>query len=1368
MPWKVRIADYQMTFGATRKILVSRVAFFMIAAIAVLVSSFATFAQSNSIEAPMNACSDNWDPRFLIGGPNQGSSVSSVIRDSQGTIFIAGSFNSIDGVSIARVARWNGSRWIQVGNGLNGNVQTIAFAPDGTLYAGGGFTASGNGTVLNRIARLEKSEWVPVGEGFNSLVNSITFDPKGQLLVGGAFTLSGASTSLNYVARWDGKQWQDLGTGPTGIVLSLLWTPQGLVAGGIFTGTTDGRAVNRIAVWDGFYWKPLGGGLNNTVRSIIWDKNSVLAVGDFTQSLSPSTAINRVARFDGEKWAQVGDGLNSSVLAAHRDQFDVLWVAGSFTSSGNETGFGSIARLSGKTWRKAASGVSPGLSVSGISSLPNGDVVFVGAFTSAGGDSRINRIARWNGAGFETMTAEGLAPNGTVNALVEDLSGNIYIGGNFLTVGGISASRIAKWDGQEWSALSSGMNGTVSSLAIDSQGRLYAGGNFTSAGGLTVNRIARWTGTTWEPIGSGFNGSVQTMVFGPNGNLYVGGNFTSSGTVTGLNRIARWDGEEWHAVGAGFSSTVNAIAFSPTTGTMFAGGSFIVTGDRLAAYIARFDPIDGWFGLGDGMSNPVRALAFDNKGRLFVAGDFTIADKIPANRVAIFQNNIFSPVGAGVNGSVSAMRLGLNGEIHIAGNFTASNQNTVRRFARWNGSQWTELGNGINEQVLTMLRSSSGDFYLGGFFSQTGCKNSSFLARYIPEGFIATNSTDWHTAGNWSSNLIPTESSNLAITQSLTISSADAVVGSLYVAEGISIDIAKGLTLTISEQLILHGGITGEGEVVIDNCSPNSISRADFTTGHISANLKRCVAPNNEYLFPLGDLESYSPVAVSNPDSIGTVTLTTRSQIQPDAENLPEKRFTRHWIASSTGISIGDIKLSYPSTSVNGVSLAEARLFRTIEGSVVTLPSYIKPTSDFGAAFQIPIDGIWTIAESTSSCVPIIGNLPNRPLMAKGESVSITVTVPSDCAWKGFSRSSWIILSPTTAVQGSGQLTITVEPNGFGFRQGTVSLGLIDLAITQTSEGNVSGRIVTLVEGTEFPIENVTISGLGAYPNNTLSDSDGNYVLEDLGDGSYTIVASKVGEPNGISSADASLVLMYVMGLVDLSPAQQLVADVSGDGTISAFDASRIARYVVGLPNSGATGTWRFLPSSYFANSVQGTIPGKDFIGVLMGDVTGNWRPSKDLEKQPSDRIADAVSIRSLFGGSPAFLRKTDLFPKVPTTGIRIGESLQLPITVGDLTSAEAFSFEIELEYDPSSFAVDPRNLIETAETLSVNHRLAVNTSESGVIRIAGFGTTPFSGGGALFKLNLQTLESKGVTTPLRVVSFQLNETPVKPFLLTR
>jgi hypothetical protein len=59
---------------------------------------------------------------------------------------------------------------------------------------------------------------------------------------------------------------------------------------------------------------------------------------------------------------------------------------------------------------------------------------------------------------------------------------NLYAGGYFSNAGGVPANHIAKWDGNAWSALGSGMNNAVRALAADGAGHLFVGGDFSLAG----------------------------------------------------------------------------------------------------------------------------------------------------------------------------------------------------------------------------------------------------------------------------------------------------------------------------------------------------------------------------------------------------------------------------------------------------------------------------------------------------------------------------------------------------------------------------------------------------------------------------------------------------------------------------------------------------------------------------------------------------------------------------------------------------------------------------------------------------------------------------------------------------------------------
>lgn len=77
-----------------------------------------------------------------------------------------------------------------------------------------------------------------------------------------------------------------------------------------------------------------------------------------------------------------------------------------------------------------------------------------------------------------------------VNAL-SVYNNELTVAGDFTTAGGVSANRIASWNGSQWRPLGTGINGII--LALSSyQGELVVGGTLFSAGGNVSAYFARW------------------------------------------------------------------------------------------------------------------------------------------------------------------------------------------------------------------------------------------------------------------------------------------------------------------------------------------------------------------------------------------------------------------------------------------------------------------------------------------------------------------------------------------------------------------------------------------------------------------------------------------------------------------------------------------------------------------------------------------------------------------------------------------------------------------------------------------------------------------------------------------------------------
>ena len=313
-----------------------------------------------------------------------------------------------------------------------------------------------------------------------------------------------------------------------------------------------------------------------------------------------------------------------------------------------------------------------------------------------------------------SVRAEQFAPlSSGMNSAIRTttvFNGDLIAGGEFTTAGGVSTSRIAKWNGTSWSSLGSGMNSTVRALIVYNN-ELYAAGDFTNAGGVTANRIAKWNGSSWSALGLGLSGSVYALEIYDT-SLIVAGNFSTAGGLT-VNNIAKWNGS-WSAIGSGTNSTVFALAVY--SNKLVAGGSFQTVGGVPVNLIASWDG-NNWFSLGNGIDNgTVYSLSVYNND-LIVGGSFTYASGIPANRIAKWNGSAWSPLGSGTSSSVYAFSQYL-GNLYVGGSFTTAGGLFVNYIARWNGSAWSGIG-GVNSTVQT-LGVYDANLILGGYFTVSG------------------------------------------------------------------------------------------------------------------------------------------------------------------------------------------------------------------------------------------------------------------------------------------------------------------------------------------------------------------------------------------------------------------------------------------------------------------------------------------------------------------------------------------------------------------------------------------------------------------------------------------------------------------------
>jgi len=112
--------------------------------------------------------------------------------------------------------------------------------------------------------------------------------------------------------------------------------------------------------------------------------------------------------------------------------------------------------------------------------------LIIGGFFAVAGNVQANSIAAYDpGTGQWSPLGTGVA-NGyftTVHALTTLPNGDLIAAGDFTTAGGVPANNIARWNGSAWSRLGTGIDSFVYALATLPNGDLIAGGSFSTAGG---------------------------------------------------------------------------------------------------------------------------------------------------------------------------------------------------------------------------------------------------------------------------------------------------------------------------------------------------------------------------------------------------------------------------------------------------------------------------------------------------------------------------------------------------------------------------------------------------------------------------------------------------------------------------------------------------------------------------------------------------------------------------------------------------------------------------------------------------------------------------------------------------------------------
>lgn len=354
--------------------------------------------------------------------------------------------------------------------------------------------------------------------------------------------------------------------------------------------------------------------------------------------------------------------------------------------------------LINKQWKPIVSenGAHPGNNILAVARGPDGTIYVGGSFSASAGNFD-SRIAKWDGKNYLPLGPSGIT-GGSVTGMAFGPDGYLYIVGDFTTAGGVAVGGIAKYNPatDTYSAVGTGVapGVVIDCVCVAPNGQVYVGGAFAAIGGISAYGIARWDGTQWRTVGAnsgvqdgaGGNGRVFTIINAGDGvTLYMGGRFVADkGATVTYNGVAQIDTNTNLISQMGYGVTVNTTTLRINSlvvgkdGIVYAGGCFSAEGSPGTAVlrnVAKWSGGNRWFpvgaGLGDGTTaTTVTGLGINASNELYAVGTFSASGSTPITNAALLSSDVWKPLE--LSGFSSAQILNSllmlpNGDLYFAG-----------------------------------------------------------------------------------------------------------------------------------------------------------------------------------------------------------------------------------------------------------------------------------------------------------------------------------------------------------------------------------------------------------------------------------------------------------------------------------------------------------------------------------------------------------------------------------------------------------------------------------------------------------------------------------------------------------------------------
>ena len=594
---------------------------------------------------------------------------------------------------------------------------------------------------------------VPI-DGFdpnpNGIVTTLLVQPDSKILMGGYFTqlhpYGSTVSGHGYIARLnhDGSVDGTFSPNANGVVRVMALQPNGqIIIGGNFTaiqptGTPGEVTRNHVARLnaDGTLDPAFDPGANGAVYAIAWQANGQIVIGGSFTAVQPNgaasaTTRNHIARFnsDGSLDTAFDPNADKPVLALAVQSNGQIVVGGGFSTlqpngAGAPTKRNCAARLNSDGSLDTGFDPEPNASVSAAIVLPSGQIVLGGGFVTvqpngATFTTQCDFLARLNTDG--TLDANFIInPLENVSTVVYEPDGKLLVGGSFTQLH---------------------PENNLSSVATPYCVRINADGSVDETFIPSPNQV------------------VDAIAVQPDGNVILGGYFTSLQpldklTPTPRNFIARVNsfGVPDSTVAPDEAGTV-FVSATMANGQILVGGTFLSIGGVTRNYIARLNAdgsLDGSFT--PTVNGPVQSMAVQSNGQILIGGSFNQVDGFVRNFMARLNPNgtIDGAFNPSPDAAVNAIVPLSGGQILIGGGFTsfAPNGSTttygLSYLARLNNDGSLDLTFNPNPSggVFAIALQSDGMIVVGGGFNSIGGFQRSYIARLQADGRIDPNPFD--------------------------------------------------------------------------------------------------------------------------------------------------------------------------------------------------------------------------------------------------------------------------------------------------------------------------------------------------------------------------------------------------------------------------------------------------------------------------------------------------------------------------------------------------------------------------------------------------------------------------------------------------